>query len=284
MKRRLIVLAFAAAAFFAGIYFQHRWPIGRLLHGSHDHPTPAPVTLADLAQLTPTRRLVLVVAGQSNAANYGATRRAAGAGVYAFANQRVYVAIDPLPGADGAGGSIWSRLGAKLMLTGRYDAILIATVAQGSTRAEDWAPGGRLHRQLTATLEQLSAAGLPANFLLWQQGESEAASATASGRDYTIALRELLGSVRAGSPALTFVAADSTYGASATINDQIRQAQRALARLPGAIAGPNLDDLGEAFRRDGIHFNDRGLSAAAELWFQALQPALPQASGKPPAT
>ncbi len=52
---------------------------------------------------------------------------------------------------------------------------------------------------------------------------------------------------------------------------------RPVRNSPGASSPARiLDALGEAFRRDGIHFNDGGLSAAADLWFASLYPSLAQ--------
>ncbi len=161
-------------------------------------------------------------------------------------------------------------------MTGDYDAIVIAVVAQGSTRLADWAPGGAYHDRLCATLRQLAAANLPADFLLWQQGETEASSASAAGRDYLAELGQLHLACRQIFPDVIFVAAHSTYGASLSVNEQIRLAQAGAARLPNAMAGADLDRLGEKYRSDGAHFNDRGLSAAADLWLEALNVSLDQ--------
>jgi len=263
-------LLLVAAGLLAGIYLQHRWPLGRLAADWHRQPTPAGPSLADLARGPAAHRLVIVVAGQSNAGNYGSTRRSAGPTVYAFADGRVYAAVDPLPGADGDGGSIWTRLGARLALTGRYDAIILAVVAEGSTRLDDWIPGGRCHPRLAETLQQLAQAGLPADYFLWQQGETEGASPDAAGRDYGHGLLALHALARASSPGVRFVVARSTFGAAAAVNEQIRLAQAAAAGLAGASPGPDLDTLGPDYRRDGTHFNDRGLDAAADLWLRAL--------------
>ena len=267
----LVILGFAA-----GIYLQHRWPLGRLIASLRPGPAMASRSLNDLAALPSARRLVLVVAGQSNAANYGETRRAAGYRVFAFNRGEVYTAVDPLPGGDGDGGSIWTRLGARLAMTDEYDAVIIAVVAQGSTSLKDWTPGGSCHQRLLETLQQLAAAKLPADYFLWQQGESEAGAPAAAGPAYLRELQQLHQTCRQVFPQVVFVAAHATYGASPALNEQIRLAQAAAADLPGALPGPDLDALGGAFRSDGIHFNDGGLSAAADLWFVSLKTSLAQ--------
>ena len=273
-KTILTGLALVAVGLVAGIYLQHRWPLGRLANSLRSDPPAAPRTIADLANLRPARRLVIVAAGQSNAANYGETRRAAGDRVYVFSNGTLFSAVDPLPGADGDGGSVWTRLGARLAMTGDYDAVVFAVVAQGSTELKDWTPGGSCQQRLLTTLQQLAAANLSADYFLWQQGESEASSPASAGPAYRRELEALHQSARQMFPRIIFVAAQATYGASPAINEQIRLAQAAAAGLPGAIAGPDLDALGDRYRRDGLHFNDGGLSAAADLWLASLRISL----------
>jgi hypothetical protein len=277
MRREKIVLASCAlfgAGLVAGLYVQHRWPLGRWRERGEYRPTLVTRAPPDIARLPAARRLVLVATGQSNAANYGEPRGAAGAGVYVFADGRLFQAIDPLPGADGVGGSIWTRLGARLMATGRYDALVLAVVARGSTSARDWSPGGPWHAQLITTLHELAATGLPADFILWQQGETEGWSPGADGREYLATMRSLIASCHEAVPHSVFLVAQATYGGPTPSNTQIRFAQAKTATLPGSAAGPDLDTLDIAFRRDGIHFNGRGLEAAADLWLAALQPQL----------
>lgn len=273
--RPLLLLGIGLAlGLVAGVWIQHRWPLGRVRDELSVNHQRAPLAPADLARLPAARRIVLVCVGQSNAANYGEPRAAAGANVYAFADDQIFTAIDPLPGGDGYGGSVWTRLGAKLALSTKADAIVFAVVAEGSTRVADWAPGGRCHERLVRTLHQLRSAGLPADFILWQQGEQEGRIAAASGQDYALALSAVDATSRAIFPHATFLAAQATFGAGTASNEQIRLAQAAAGAFPGAAAGPDLDRLGEAYRRDGIHFNARGLTAAADLWFEALQTPL----------
>lgn len=258
----------------AGIWLQHRWPLGRARDELSVQRIAPDRTLAELARIPPARRLVIVCTGQSNAANYGESRRTAGPGVYAYIDGKIFAATDPLPGGDGYGGSIWTRLGAKLALTGAYDAVLFAVVAQGSTSVVEWTPGGRHHPRLASTLSNLSALGLPADFILWQQGEEEGRLPAASGRDYGAALSALVRACHAISPTAVFLPARATFGHDVITNEQIRLAQTLAGTSPGSAPGPDLDTLADAHRRDGVHFNDRGLTAAADLWLAALHPLL----------
>ncbi|MEY2881705.1 MAG: hypothetical protein RLZZ15_4085 [Verrucomicrobiota bacterium] len=257
----------------AGIGVQHRWPLGRIRDEFSTRPASAPRTTADLAALPRARRLVVVAVGQSNAANFGATRGAAGAGVYAFARGELFQATDPLPGGDGYGGSVWTRLGARLIAAGDREAVVFAVVAKGSTRVTDWAPSGPEHPRLISTLRDLAAAGLPPDAICWWQGETEGRDPAAAGHDYAAALAALVAACRAAAPEAVFLAAQSTTHADSPANQQIRLAQTA---APATRPGPDLDRLGAEFRADGTHLNARGLDAAAALWLEALRRELPR--------
>src|ERR1043166_1497172 len=68
---------------------------------------------------------IIVVHGQSNAANYGSARHAAREAVDNFdpASGKCFAATDPLLGADGLGGSFATRLGDILIQRGLYDRV-----------------------------------------------------------------------------------------------------------------------------------------------------------------
>jgi hypothetical protein len=269
-------VVYIALGLIGGIWLQHRWPLGTW-HTRLEawRRVPDEIQVADLVRLPTARRLVIVVAGQSNAANYGESRRAAGAPVLAFSEGKFFAAVDPLPGGDGDGGSVWSRLGARLAMTGAYNSIVFAVVARGGARASDWAPGGGQHLRLMTTLYALKTAGLAADFILWQQGETEARDEAGTGIDYVRALDAVRTSCREVFPQAVFLAATATRNGDTATNEQVRLAQQAKSPV-----GPDLDTLGDGYRRDGVHFNDRGLNAAASLWLDALHAAgLPAMDG-----
>ena len=93
---------------------------------------PQPITAA--APKVP-RVMVALVFGQSNAANWGQGRRTAGANVQVFYKGRFYRASDPIKGADGEGGSVWTRLGDKLIAAKLYDKVIFVPVARGGSES-----------------------------------------------------------------------------------------------------------------------------------------------------
>src|SRR5947209_476712 len=93
--------------------------------------TPA---VANLAGTT-----VILTFGQSNAANSGEERYAARGPVHVFNvfDMRFYRAVDPLPGASHDGGSVWGRVGDKLIDAGIARSVLVVPIAFGATYIKD---------------------------------------------------------------------------------------------------------------------------------------------------
>ncbi|MFN3705890.1 MAG: sialate O-acetylesterase [Thermoflexales bacterium] len=219
---------------------------------------------------TQPRAMVALVFGQSNAANWGETRHQAHWRVRVFFRGRWFPARDPLPGADGTGGSVWTRLGDLLIGARHYERVVWVPAAIGATDIAQWAPGGRLHEDLLRNVRAAQRVGLRFTHLLWHQGESDAVLGT-SEAEYRERFLNMLAALRAqGVRAPVFVAVATRCGRYPP-NEAIRRAQQSLVNPElGIFAGPDTDQLDASYRHDGCHFSTRGLQAHAQLWFEAL--------------
>ena len=215
--------------------------------------------------------LVLVVAGQSNAANHGSPRGRAGPGSYALSADGLFRLEDPLPGASGQGGSPWPHWAGLVQRADPGRQVVVATIAQGSSAVADWVPGGLHAQRLPAVLAALRGQGLAVDAVVWHQGETEAWSG-ADPATYAADLNRWITSVRAlGISAPIYVCLTSRDD-QAVIHPSIRQAQASVWNSRAAVfAGPDTDSLGNAFRSDGVHFNARGLEAFAVLLQRAME-------------
>lgn len=226
-----------------------------------------------VTHLSGQRVAVLLVLGQSNAANYGGHPAPVRRGIYNWHDGTLYVAREPLLGANGDRGSVWTRLADRLLATHRYDAVVLAPVAQGSERVAAWdedMPLGQRARQTTRTLVRI---GLPPTAVLWWQGESDAADHTDPAR-YTARLTTLVRDLRAEGVTAPVIIAQATRCQDRGPDAGIRQAQIMAAHTLGALPGPDMDALGLAERYDGCHLTDEGLQVAAGRWLAALVNAL----------
>src|SRR5262249_30339978 len=146
---------------------------------------------------------------QSNAANMGQSRYAAKGPVHVFNifDCKYYRAADPLPGASNDGGSVWSRLGDRLVDSGRFGSVLFIPIAYCGSYIVEWAPGGVCHRRLQLAIKRMSAAGLVPDMLCWHQGEAEANLTSMSAAEYRDHFLNMLRSIReAGIDAPIYVA------------------------------------------------------------------------------
>ena len=216
--------------------------------------------------------MVALTFGQSNSANSGGTPRAAGPNVYNFAEGHLYQAQDPLLGATGERGSVWTRLGGKLLETGSYDAVVFITIGVDNTHIARWVPTGDLYPRVVAAIEQARAAGLTITHLLWHQGENDNALNTTRAQYRTMFMEMLAGIRGHGITAPIYVSRTSRCG-DMPPSEEIRRAQTDVISIAdGILPGPDTDRLGPEFRLpDGCHFSDAGLELFATLWLEALQ-------------
>jgi hypothetical protein len=216
---------------------------------------------------------VLVIAGQSNSANHGQPALVpTDPRVSAFDGQSWRLAADPQPIATGAGGSPWPALG-DILAEALDLPIGFVSVGWGGTRVDQWLPEGALYPRIADALAGLAPNG--ARALLWHQGESDAAQGT-SAADYAQRMDRIIQASR-GEPA----AADLPWGIAlvsflpggdAARRAAIIEGQRAVIEAgPMVFEGPDTDPwIGEEYRWDGIHFNERGLRTHAAGWATAI--------------
>jgi hypothetical protein len=226
----------------------------------------------DCSQFKQPRSAIFLTLGQSNAANESELAFQPGDGVFNFSffDSKCYVAQDPLLGATGTAGSVWSRLGDKLVRSGAYDRVLFVPIAVGGSRVQAWAPEGLHFPRLVAVQKALASQGLKPTHVLWHQGESDARWTTKE--QYVDRFTRMLAEMRRlGIDAPVYVAVASACGHGGS--DAIRAAQRQLAAtLPNVRPGPDTDEIDRLrWRRDGCHFSAEGLELHANLWMETLQ-------------
>ena len=225
----------------------------------------------------PPGTTVILTFGQSNAANSCEERYAARRAVHVFNmfDMKFYRATDPLPGASDDGGSVWGRLGDRLIDAGFARSVLFVPIAFGATYIEDWAPGGECYLRLMFALHRLKRAGIAVDTLCWHQGEANANHTSVTADEYRNCFRAMLRGVReAGVEAPVYVALSTLCedGPHPFQNSaQIRLGQKKLVSIwNSVIPGPDTDQIGVEHRHDGCHFAASGQELAAQAWFRAI--------------
>jgi len=213
--------------------------------------------------------LVILALGQSNAANQGSGRERSPDGALWF-DGHCYPISDPLAGATGTDGSIWSRLAASLREPSDPRGLILAVLAVDASSASDWTREGPLADQLRKLAGKLREDHVEVSAVLWQQGEADARAGT-SREAYAAALVVLIRHLRdEGISAPVFLARSTRCRNSGSAD--IREGAALVAlREANVFLGPDTDLLGDDHRYDGCHFNDAGLRRAASAWHEALQ-------------
>jgi len=213
---------------------------------------------------------IIVIHGQSNAANYGSSRYTARGAVDNFdpATGKCFAATDPLLGASGAGGNFATRLGDILIDSGRYKRVVVLSLGiEGASLADlNGEYAGRIDNAAT----KLKAAQLVPTHLLFQQGEKDA-MLTTTKEQYVSMLHRLVARFRAAGLQAPFYLTQST---KCDVEDPqntaaVRAGQE--AALDAALnirRGPDTDNIGNDGRNpfDGCHMNEAGTLANAALW------------------
>jgi hypothetical protein len=222
-------------------------------------------------KLAAQKPIVILALGQSNAANHGARGIDADVPVALIADGKCVMAVDPLPGGTGVGGSIWYRVPRHFAKLEPRRPIVMSVLAVDATSINDWTNEKSLLRErLSQQLKSMQALGLAPNFALWQQGETDASSGT-SQADYSAGLDKLAGILDEEKINAPLVLALSTVCRSEP-NAMIRAAiEEKVVSNPRFQLGPDTDyDIHEGLRSKKCHFSSEGLDRAAQLWASTL--------------
>ena len=278
MKTRTFIYGLLAFSLLVNAAFGVRWlkqkrakiAAAQTMLYAYEGPTGEMRQQVECRQSTPGERAaVLLILGQSNAANSlnAFSEPAAGVVNFSLYDGKCYLARDPLIGASNAGGNFATLLATQMIEQRHYERVVLAPIAVGGTRIQQWAPAGEHNRRITTAIERLRKAKLEPTHVLWHQGEGNRLD---SPERYRAAFLAVLSTIRrAGVEAPVFVA-QATVCASLR-GEGIRAAQRDLVDpAKGIFAGPDTDQIGEAFRYDGCHFDGEGGKRVADLWLSAL--------------
>ena len=212
---------------------------------------------------------IIVLHGQSNAANYGSVRHTSREAVDNFdsASGKCFAAADPLLGSDGMGGSFATRLGDILIERGLYDRVIFVPLARGGASIDYLNNEGA--ELVTNGIAKMKAAGLTPTHILFQQGETDAVLKT-TAEQYASLLHQLVKRFRAAGFDAPFYLSRSTKCdyVGPTNMAAVRAGQ--LAAVNEALnirSGPDTDTIGNEGRSpDGCHMNEAGTLANAVLW------------------
>ena len=216
--------------------------------------------------------MIVLVFGQSQSANYGETLYKSKKDVFSFYKGKFYKAEDPLLGADGNRGSVWTRLGDKIIESQLYDTIIFVPIGAEGSVIEKWTPDGDLYYRIIEAIDGLRQYNLEITHLFWHQGSADSWQHSPDyAEQYKNNFNLMINSSRNyGVSAPIYVCISTySYGNSDTF---IQQAQKDLVDTDAEIyPGPDTDNIDVSYRFDGVHFSDAGLEELANLWLEKLE-------------
>ena len=272
MMRWPIIVLLAVAGFAAGVFVEREWlsiSDPDLLPWSPPRPRPKQRVWSQVeakphgdSVACPETATIVVVAGQSNAANTVGQRSRAAENVFWRFEGRCYPAIDPMPGSEGGFGSVWPRVGDELIRSGVSRAVVFVGAAMGGTSISQWADasglGSYLHERLVNEPR--------IDFVLWHQGEADALAGTAS-TTYKNDLLAVVATIRERLKTTPIYISIASRCGRVKPDPEIRRAQSEVIQVEaGILAGPDTDTLDHCYRYDGCHFSELGLERVSGLW------------------
>ena len=239
------------------------------------------------------RTAVLLVLGQSNAANNGGQRFASKHGdkIVNFFDGQGYVAASPLLGSGGTKGEYWTELGNHLIERGKFDSVVIAPVAYSGTAAARWARGGDLNAVLVDTVSKIKADGYAITHVLWDQGELDYVLGTSEDayRERLLSMIDTLRSEGVTAPVYLSIASKCLEPSNGgfrrhSADNPVVRAQLALSSGEGNIRrGVNTDALLDGLDRyDDCHIGGGGTEKVAQAWADMLAEKLDNWAGREP--
>lgn len=279
-KRQMKFSALLTAAFVSGVFTTACSSLVEKNRASFDsrHSISVPVDWsrpADLSLVSTGKVMVILAFGQSNSANFGQTGYRPKHEVYSYFRGSLYRASDPMFGADGLKGSVWTRLADMLVDSGMCDRVVFVTIGIGATPVQCWTDG-ECSEYLRDTLEGLRSDNIRLTHILWHQGEQDNLQRTGH-TEYTARMNRLLAMIRGyGQDAPLYVSMASWHPNDfdkSFISKEVRQGQADfINNNQGVLLGPDTDTLvSEKYRYDRVHFSSEGLDAFARLWLYAIK-------------
>ncbi|NKL80628.1 sialate O-acetylesterase [Rhizobium leguminosarum] len=228
------------------------------------------------------RTAVLLILGQSNAANYGGQRHRSnyGARVVNAFDKRCFIAASPLLGSTNTRGEFWTLLANNLIASGQNDNVILAPLAYSGSEVARWAAGGDFNPVLVDTVKKLQDSGYRITNVLWVQGEADLVIGTPA-EAYQERFMSMVDTLRQhGVEAPVYISTaskclePSNGGFKEHIPDNaVVRAQLALSKSGHGIReGVNSDALLDGDDRyDDCHFGATGGEKMSQAWLNLLR-------------
>jgi len=221
-------------------------------------------------------RLVFLTYGQSNAANTGQLGYEVHNPVFMVNDGVAYKYSDPSIGATGVNGSVWGRVGDKLIDDGVTKAVFFINVAWGGASMEELVDD-HPYRYLDSQLRQSLALFGHIDGILIHHGErhnKRIPDKTPLGAGtYAKPFMKLRKKLAASTDAPIYLSLVSYCGNRGIDHDLIKVQDGLIRDLKGVLRGVDSDALVDVKYRltDQCHFSAEGLDKLSDEWVAAIE-------------
>lgn len=225
-------------------------------------------TLVNAPTIT-DKTIVAFVFGQSNSANGEGERfQANDNNVFNYFDNHYYSASDPLLGATGTAGSMWTITANKLIEKKITDKVVLIAAGVGGTSVKQWRNGGNLNQMLENRLKETQQNHINITHFLWHQGESDNGTYES---EYENGLTEVIALTQRYYPNAKFFVSQASAHCPDTSSESILKSQRDVTKLANVFLGPNTDLIDAIDRWDGCHLSGRGVEKASNEWVELIK-------------
>ena len=218
----------------------------------------------------PMSELRILVIGQSIASNCNEHVYTAVDNVFQISKDgSIKAASDPFEWADCKQGSIWIPLGKKIIEAGLARKVTFMPIGVSGSKVEDWQEGGPAFGKLNSAIGLIQAQGINFDLAFWHQGSSNAGMDRAS---YMWRLGSVIDYVNSKVKINRWLIA--AHSRCWGVYDQnIESAQLTIGNAPdlNRFLGPNNNLLGDEYRTDTCHLNEKGQEKMASMWVESVR-------------
>ena len=221
----------------------------------------------------PPPEMRILVLGQSISSNcnehiYGPVDRVFQIGK----NGEVKNAQDPFEWADCTKGSMWMPLGKRMVESGIASKVIFMPIGVGATKVSDWQEGGLAFDKLNNAITLVKQQGIRFDFAFWHQGSSDFGN---NKVEYLNRLSSIVTYVNKNVKISRWlIAVHSRCYGNYDLNVEAAQIEFGNRKKLQIYPGPNTNLLGDDYRIDTCHLNQKGQEEMGVMWLNSVRSAI----------
>jgi len=210
---------------------------------------------------------IYVTYGQSHVTNSAEFGYKSSSNVYQFFLNETYIYQEPLFGVDGFGGSVWGRVGDKLVESNMHSKVIFINCGFGGAKIEDLNKGPHFNYLISNLNDALAKYGR-IDGILFHQGPANNPLLV----DYVSEFEIFLDNLNKLDINVDIFLAQSSKCSRESNEDLITAQNKIIQKYQNVYRGPNSDSIKQKkyFKSDNCHFSSEGLDLLSSLWVESI--------------